>query len=593
MALYHFHVDRIGRGKGYSAIAAAAYRSGTKLYDDFYGETQDYTQKGGVVMSEISLPVHAPERYADRQTLWTEVEYKEKHPRAQLAYSFDIALQNELSMEENIALAREFIQTNFVARGMVCDWAVHNPDKDGGIQNPHFHVLVPVRPLKENGEWDEKEHRSYVLDENGERIRNKAGRYVFNSIPTTDWGRPETLEEWRENWAALVNAKFEEKGLSCRVDHRSYAEQGLDLIPQVHEGTAVKHMEQKGIQTDKGAWNKWVKKTYAALQNVRTALSELSEWIGKIKGELQEEIQSGEQQAAWKAEHGAAQKADKKTPQGKAQKNIPMVVDFVNEYFDERNRVAETYERGTLKAKNTNLKRRVTLCNYLMEHKIITAEDLEKRITDRKRKAAEIEESIRPKNEERKKIQANLKLLADYQKYRPVFEASQKIFFKAKKAAYQEEHRKELNMYQRARRELLQLIPESTLNRMDSMDGIGAKWQQRADRLSEEIAAALAKAGQEQLEQEIGTLKEIRRAVDEGLKKRGVQSGAGRTEKPQAKAPMRAASDTVAGGKKEQAKPSVIEELKQNQETIRKQEQEKRKSIKTQQQKREENGWTK
>ena len=150
--------------------------------------------------------------------------------------------------------------------------------------------------------------------------------------------------------------------MSCRVDHRSYAEQELDLIPQVHEGTAVKHMEQKGIQTDKGAWNKWVKKTYAALQNVRTTLSELSEWIGKIKGALQEEIESGEQKTA--------QRVDKKTPQRTAQKNIPLVVDFVNEYFDERNRVAETYERGTLKAKNTNLKRRVTLCNYLMEHKM-------------------------------------------------------------------------------------------------------------------------------------------------------------------------------------------------------------------------------
>ncbi|MBR1740508.1 MAG: MobA/MobL family protein [Lachnospiraceae bacterium] len=582
MALYHFHVDRLGRGKGYSAIAAAAYRSGTKLYDDFYGETQDYTKKGGVVMSEISLPVHAPERYADRRTLWTEVEYKEKHPRAQLAYSFDIALQNELSMEENIALAREFIQTNFVARGMVCDWAVHNPDKDGGIPNPHFHVLVPVRPLKENGEWDDKERRSYVLDENGERIRNKAGRYVFNSIPTTDWGKPETLEEWRENWAALVNAKFAEKGLSCRVDHRSYAEQGLDLIPQVHEGTAVRHMEQKGIQTDKGAWNKWVKRTYSALQNIRTALSELSEWIVKIKGEIQEEIQAEERKAA--------QKADKNTPQRTAQKNIPAIVDFVNEYFDERNRVAETYERGTVKAKNTNLKRRVHLCNYLMEHKIITAEDLEKRIADRKRKAAEIEESVRPKDEERKKIQANLKLLADYQKYRPVFEASQRIFFKARKAAYQEEHRKELNMYQRARRELLKVIPESTLNRMDSMDEIGAKWQQRADRLSEEIATSLSNAGREQLDTEIKTLKEIRRAVDEGLKKCGAQSGAGRSEKPQPKAPARAGTDTVTGGKKEQEKSSVMEALKQNQEEIRRREEQRKQQQQKEQQRKHRHG---
>ena len=116
---------------------------------------------------------------------------------AQLAYSFDIALQNEFSLEENIALARQFLLENFVSRGMVVDFAIHQPDReDGGIPNPHFHVLCPIRPIEQNGKWGLKQRRVYELDEDGNRIRDADGKFVFNAVPTTDWGSPETLEHW-------------------------------------------------------------------------------------------------------------------------------------------------------------------------------------------------------------------------------------------------------------------------------------------------------------------------------------------------------------------------------------------------------------
>ena len=125
MALFHFHVGQIKRSAGQSAIAAAAYRSGEKLYSDYYGESSDYARKSGVVHSEILLPPHAPKEYADRQTLWNVVEKIEQHPKAQLAYNFDIALQNEFSIAENIDLARQFLLEQFVSRGMTVDFAVH------------------------------------------------------------------------------------------------------------------------------------------------------------------------------------------------------------------------------------------------------------------------------------------------------------------------------------------------------------------------------------------------------------------------------------------------------------------------------------
>lgn len=111
-----------------------------------------------------------------------------------------------------ITLAREFIQKYFVSDGMVVDLAVHQPDREeGGIQNPHFHVLVPIRPLNKDRTCGAKQHRVYRLDENGNRIKKENGQWEFDAVPTTDWGRSETLDMWRRAWADMVNMRFEEK----------------------------------------------------------------------------------------------------------------------------------------------------------------------------------------------------------------------------------------------------------------------------------------------------------------------------------------------------------------------------------------------
>ena len=247
-------------------MAAAAYRAGEKLHSEYYGEISDYTRKGGVICSEILLPSHAPPEYAGRETLWNAVEKVERGKKAQLAYSFDIALQNEFSMQENINLARQFLLNNFVTRGMVVDFAVHQPDKENsGISNPHFHAMCPIRPIEPDGRWGKKQRREYVLDEHGERVLDEAGNYVFNAVSTTDWGKPETLEAWRQVWAEMCNAKFAEKGLDCRIDHRSFARQGVEQIPTQHEGPTVRAMEAKGIRTDKGDLNRFIRKTNALL----------------------------------------------------------------------------------------------------------------------------------------------------------------------------------------------------------------------------------------------------------------------------------------------------------------------------------------
>lgn len=150
MAIYHFHVTQISRGKGQTAVSAAAYRAGERLHDTYYGEEPDYTEKTGVVYTEIMLTEHAPREYADRETLWNAVEYAEANPKAQLAYSFDFALPNELTDAENRELARGFVAENFTSGGMISDMVIHNLGKHpGNVPNPHVHVMVPMRPLNE------------------------------------------------------------------------------------------------------------------------------------------------------------------------------------------------------------------------------------------------------------------------------------------------------------------------------------------------------------------------------------------------------------------------------------------------------------
>lgn len=336
-------------------MASAAYRSGEKLHSEYYGEDSDYTNKGGVICSEIFLPPHVPREYADRETLWNAVEKVEKGKKAQLAYSFDISFQNEFTQEENIALARQFLTEHFVSRGMVVDFAVHEPEKEeGGINNPHFHFMCPIRPIEQNGKWGLKQKREYVLDETGNRIPDGKGDYVFNAVPTTDWGSADTLEFWREQWAVMCNAKFEEKGLDVRIDHRSYERQGVELLPTRHEGPTVRAMEKKGIKTEKGEFNRWIRRTNAFIRDLRKSLSALLETIKEIKAEL-----------------------DK--PQSE-----PVIIPL-KRYFDMRN--AKAYSQT---ARVNNLKELNNMANYLKAHEIYTIEDLESRVSDLKNSVDEL-----------------------------------------------------------------------------------------------------------------------------------------------------------------------------------------------------------
>lgn len=246
MAIYHARMKILGRqvkqgrkvvkGRCNSAVAAAAYQGGLKLRDERNGRTHDYRPKGGVVFSEILLPHGAPQWMADPERLWNAVEFKEdesnRHESAQLARHLEFALPVELTPEQNRALALS-VAGEFVARGMVAQVSVHEPEADNGQRNPHCHVLLAMRDVTSEGF--------------GKKNREWNGGWMASGVP--DGG---ALKGWRAMIAEHTNAALSDAGQDARVDTRSYKDLGLDQVPTVHQGKEATALQRKGQRTRRG-----------------------------------------------------------------------------------------------------------------------------------------------------------------------------------------------------------------------------------------------------------------------------------------------------------------------------------------------------
>lgn len=284
MAIYHLSIKIISRGKGKSAVAASAYRSGEKIKNEYDGIVHDFTRKGGIAHTEILLPQNAPQEFANRSVLWNSVEKIEKSKNSQLAREIEIALPKELDREKQIELVRNYVKENFVDVGMCADIAIH--DKNDG--NPHAHILLTMRPLNEDKTWGAKSKKEYILDENGEKVKLKNGNYKTRKINTVDWNEQDKAEHWRKAWADIINKCLEENSIQDKVDHRSYQRQGIEQIPTIHLGVSATQMEKKGIATDRGNINREIRKQNSILQEIKLRIKALLNWVRRIGKEEKE-----------------------------------------------------------------------------------------------------------------------------------------------------------------------------------------------------------------------------------------------------------------------------------------------------------------
>ena len=317
MAIYHLEAKVVSRGAGRSAVAASAYLSCSRLYNDYDGVQHDYTRKQGLVWQQIFLPEYAPQEWLEREKLWNAVEEVETAKDSRLAREFVVALPIELSREQQIELLQAFIQEQFVPNGMCADAAIH--DTDG--HNPHAHILLTVRPLDEQGRWQHKTEKEYLCMRNGEERSFTAAEFrtaqnegwekqypykvgkkkVYMTPPAAEaqglvradkhpkstrygrqnpiserWNSEEQLVVWRAAWADVTNRYLERAGREERIDHRSNAARGLDEQPTIHEGVTARALERKGIVSDRCELNRQIRADNALLRELKAEIKKLA-----------------------------------------------------------------------------------------------------------------------------------------------------------------------------------------------------------------------------------------------------------------------------------------------------------------------------
>ena len=322
MAIYHLEAKVVSRGAGRSAVAASAYLSCSRLYNDYDGIQHDYAKKQGLVWQKVFLPEYAQQEWQDREKLWNAVEEVETAKDSRLAREFVVALPIELSREEQVELLQEFIREQFVSDGLCADAAIH--DTDG--HNPHAHILLTVRPLDERGKWQYKTEKEYLCMKNGEErgftaaefkaaqnegwekqypckvgknkvymtpsaaeaqglVRAdknpKSTRYGRQNPISERWNSEEQLELWRAAWADVSNRYLERAGREERIDHRSNAARGLDEIPTIHEGAAAQALERKGIISDRCEINRQIKADNTLLRELKAEIKKLAALVAR------------------------------------------------------------------------------------------------------------------------------------------------------------------------------------------------------------------------------------------------------------------------------------------------------------------------
>ena len=479
----HFKIKIIQRSKGKSAVAGAAYQSGENLFSEYDQKHKDYRKKEGVVYTEIMLPPHAPPEYADRERLWNAVEEVENQWNSQLARRFVLALPREVPEEMYPQMIRDYCQQFFVSKGMVADFAIHDPAPPG--HNPHCHIMLTLRAMDGQGKWLPKARKVYDLDENGERIRLPSGNWKSHKENTVDWNEQFHGQEWRTGWEDVQNRYLEMVNSPVRVDLRSYEKQGLDIIPTVHMGAAVTAMERKGIQTNIGNLNRDIKAANRMMTAIRSTIQNLRDWITEIMEARKELLAEMKQENA-----------------------SPDLANLLRDYLNLRKAERSDWSRyGQQKGATKDLQAFAKATNYLRENNIFTLDKLDSVLGETQQKANSIRSDMKKAESRMKVISGIQSAVADCQEHKAVHDKYVRIGWKTAQGIYADKHRSELDAYNRAYRFLKKNGVDLSVN-LDALKAEYSQLQTSHVEYTEKLAA---------VQEELKPLKEIRYWVSQVL----------------------------------------------------------------------------
>ena len=470
---FHFSISMISRGKSKSAVASAAYISCEKITNEWDGATHDYHNKKGLLHSEIFLPENIPINLKDRATLWNSVELNEKASNAQLARNFIIALPKELSFEENKKLITDFIQENFVSKGMIVDLAIHDESNEGN-NNIHAHIMTTLRPINEKGQWQAKSKKECILDDYGNKILNKNGKPKTRKVELTDWNDRGNAEKWRESFATLCNQYLEKNNFEKRVDHRSFERQGIEEIPTIHLGASASALERKGIETDKGNINREIKKHNSLVKAIRERITELTSWISDFSKALFEKYEQYKQTRQDEIDNKAELF------------NLYEYISIYNDIQGEKTKNLSYY--GQIKKGNADLKRFVKAIYYLKDNNLRTIADLQEKINTLQSQNKKISQDIKAKTTRIESLNKCFVYADIIKDNKQIFEEwnSKSLFkdsfynsHKKQKDSFYNSHKKQIDKYKRARAIIEKITGSSAIKSKD--------WQKEIENLEDEI----------------------------------------------------------------------------------------------------------
>ncbi len=331
-----------------------------------------------------------------------------------------MALPNEIPKEEYETLVRDYCREQFVSRGMIADYAIH----DKGDGNPHAHILLTMRAMDDKGQWLPKARKVYDLDETGERIRLPSGEYKSHKENTTDWDQKTNAELWRSKWAEAVNRFYEKNDLPIRVDLRSFERQGKEQLPTIHLGPAVAHMEEKGIQTELGDYNRQIKKHNTTLSSLKRLLFDLSVWLKSVAQKISEIT-------------------EKEAPQ-------PTILDFVNAYTAMKKAGRTDWSvKGKQSAAVNDVKFAAQVFSWMQTTGITTLEDFQRAVNEHNADFSRLSENRKAI----RRLDTTLKHIDTISRLKPIYDQSKRGFEKAR-IKYAEAHKEELEQFQKAVRYL-------------------------------------------------------------------------------------------------------------------------------------------
>ena len=402
--------------KGNSVVGAAAYQSGDKIYSEYEHEWKSGDHLERIIHKEILLPPNAPEKYRDRATLWNAVDASETKATAQTARRIIMALPKELTQEQNIELIRNYCQTSFVDRGMIADFAVHD-DEEG---NPHAHVLLTMRSLNEQGEWNPKTRTEFILDENGDRIQTANGKFKRRCVSWDGWNDRGNCEIWRHEWEVMQNAALEKAGREERIDMRSFERQGIELVPTVHLGPAAFALEKKGIHTELGDHNRAVKLINALFTAIKNKLKALKEWLTELT-----EVINDQQKLESPGDYP--------------------LLSVLMSYYDLREKERWDWSNGARnKGGIHDLKEKAEVLSFMKDHDIYSIKDFARLLNTTSGKVREMESDKKAKEKRIRDIDAILDAVKTLKELNPIREKYNGIHFTKSKEKYRQEHADEL-----------------------------------------------------------------------------------------------------------------------------------------------------